>query len=245
MSDAAPVPEVLPPAPTAGASAIEAGRRLFARPVTFVRGVARIDQLPGDTLPEACFAGRSNVGKSSLINALLGRKGVARTSNTPGRTQQLNFFLLAQCLMLVDLPGYGFARAPKDLVSDWNVLLRTYLRGRVPLRRVFLLIDGRHGAKRSDREMMKLLDDTAVSYRVVLTKTDKIGAGTRDRLLEETTALLAGHPAAFPHAVATSSVRGGGIPELRAELAALLPSGPPGATHRPAPSIPAAKRTVR
>lgn len=203
------------------AAALEQGRKLFAQPVTFMLGVAKTTQLPPEELPEICFAGRSNVGKSSLINALMGRKGVARTSNTPGRTQQLNFFNLADRLVVVDLPGYGFAKAPIDLVRSWNGLLKVYLRGRVRLRRVFVLVDSRHGLKRADEEMLKMLDETAVPYQVVLTKIDKISApklAARRAGLDEA---LRRHPAALPQIVATSAEKAIGIEELRAEAAAL------------------------
>ena len=203
------------------AAAIEAGRLLFAGECRFVIGVARIDDLPPDEIPEVAFAGRSNVGKSSLVNALTGRKTLARTSNTPGRTQQLNFFDLGGRLMLVDLPGYGYAKAPKGDVDRWNRLIRKYLKGRVGLRRLCLLIDARHGVKPGDRQVMDLLDEAAVAYQLVLTKTDKIKAAERDKRLEEAAAEIRKRAAASPEILATSAVKGKGIPELRATIAEL------------------------
>ncbi|MEO5338149.1 MAG: ribosome biogenesis GTP-binding protein YihA/YsxC [Magnetospirillum sp. WYHS-4] len=200
---------------------IEEGRRLFAGPCAFVLGAAGLDQIPGDALPEVAFAGRSNVGKSSLINALTGRSTLARTSDTPGRTQQVNFFNLGDRLMLADLPGYGYAQAPKPLVERWTRLVKTYLKGRAPLRRCCMLIDARHGIKDVDREVMGMLDKAAVVYQVVLTKADKIKAPELEALIERTRAELAKHPAAHPDVLATSSREGRGIPELRAQLAAL------------------------
>ena len=210
------------------AAAIEAGRLLFAGACRFVIGVARIDDLPSDAMPEVAFAGRSNVGKSSLINALTGRKTLARTSNTPGRTQQLNFFDLGGRLMLVDLPGYGYAKAPKGDVDRWNRLIRLYLKGRVGLRRLCLLIDARHGLKPPDRQVMDLLDEAAVAFQIVLTKTDKLKSGE----LEQRVAAIAGEirkrAAANPEIIATSAVRGDGIAELRAVLASLATVAPLG-----------------
>ena len=200
---------------------LEAGRLLFAKECTFVMGVARIDDLPPDVLPEIAFAGRSNVGKSSLINALTGRKTLARTSNTPGRTQQLNFFDLGGRLMIVDLPGYGYAKAPKGEVDRWNRLIRKYLKGRVGLRRLCVLIDARHGVKVSDRQVMDMLDESAVVYQIVLTKSDKVNAGERAKRREEITAEIRKRAAANPIILETSSVKGRGIPELRAALAEL------------------------
>jgi GTP-binding protein len=202
-------------------AALEAGRRLFAGECRFLLGVARLDQLPAARLPEIAFAGRSNVGKSSLLNALTGRKALARTSNTPGRTREINYFALGERLVLVDLPGYGYAKAPKRMVAAWQKLLRAFLRGRQPLRRVLLLIDARHGIKPPDREMMTMLDETAVIYQAVLTKADKLGPDQLAALLEATAAELASRPAAHPRIIATSAVTGAGIAELRAELAAL------------------------
>ena len=204
-----------------GAEAVEAGRVLFAQDCRFVIAVAGLNQLPPGTLPEVAFAGRSNVGKSSLVNALTGRTTLARTSNTPGRTQQLIFFDLGGRLMLVDLPGYGYAKVSKSVVEAWNRLLRAYLKGRVGLRRALVLVDSRHGLKPSDREVMTLLDDAAVPYQVVLTKVDKITQPAMTATVAETESALKRHPAAYP-AVRTTSARSGlGIAELRAELAKL------------------------
>jgi GTP-binding protein len=203
------------------AGLIEAGRLLFARECTFLRGVAQLDQLPPFGLPEISFVGRSNVGKSSLINALTGRKTLARTSNTPGRTQELNFFDLGNRLILVDLPGYGFAQAPKDLVGRWTNLMTGYLRGRPVLRRAMVLVDARHGLKDSDRDMMKMLDQSAVIYQVVLTKADKLKASEVEAVAARTADEIKKRPAAHPVVLVTSSEKGDGIPELRAELCAL------------------------
>ena len=195
---------------------LEAARKLFAGECTFMLGVAQLPQLPADTLPEFAFAGRSNVGKSSLINALTGRKTLARTSNTPGRTQQMNFFNMADALHIVDLPGYGYAKVSKTQVAAWTEMLKKYLRGRVSLRRAFVLVDSRHGIKDSDREIMSMLDDAAVPYQIILTKCDKIKADTLPKLMEDTEKALKKHPAAFPTPHATSSEKGVGIPEMRA-----------------------------
>jgi GTP-binding protein len=205
---------------------MEAGRLLFAGECRFVIGVARIDDLPADALPEVAFAGRSNVGKSSLLNALTGRKALARTSNTPGRTQQLNFFDLGGRLMLVDLPGYGYAKAPKGDVDRWNRLIRLYLKGRVGLRRLCLLIDARHGLKPPDRQVMDLLAEAAVAYQIVLTKTDKLKAGELDERRAAIAGEIAKRAAASPEIAATSATRGDGIAELRAVLASLASAGP-------------------
>ena len=199
------------------AAELELGRLLFARECTFLLGVARLNQLPDDVLPEIAFAGRSNVGKSSLLNALTGRKALARTSNTPGRTQQLNFFDLGKRAMLVDMPGYGYAKAPKPQVDAWTRLVADYLRGRVGLRKLCLLIDARHGVKPVDREIMDLLEAAAVVFQVVLTKTDK--AKRLDDLVRNTAAVVDGYRAGAPEILLTSARRGEGIPELRAELA--------------------------
>jgi GTP-binding protein len=204
--------------------ALETGRLLFAKECSFVMGVARIDDLPADILPEVAFAGRSNVGKSSLINALTGRKTLARTSNTPGRTQQLNFFNLGDRLTIVDLPGYGYAKAPKGEVDRWNRLIRKYLKGRVGLRRLCVLIDARHGLKVSDRQVMDMLDESAVVYQIVLTKADKVKAGDLAKRREEITVEIRKRAAANPEIMATSAVKGVGITELRAALAELATS---------------------
>jgi GTP-binding protein len=201
--------------------AIEAGRKLFAQECRFVSGAADYAGLPRDSLPEVAFAGRSNVGKSSLINALTGRKTLARTSNTPGRTRQINFFDLGGRLMLVDLPGYGYARAPKSEIRVWTKLIEDYLKGRVGLRRLCLLIDGRHGLKPVDDELMTLLDTAAVPYRIVLTKCDKVRAAELAQHEEGVRKALAAHPAGLPDAILTSAVKGLGIEALRADLAAL------------------------
>jgi GTP-binding protein len=209
-----------------GAAALEAGRHLFAQACTFLGAAVEAERLPETTLPEVAFAGRSNVGKSSLVNALTGRKTLARTSHTPGRTRQLNFFDLGGRLLLVDLPGYGYARASKTDIKKWSAMARQYLRGRPELRRVCLLIDARHGAKDSDREIMAELDEAAVSYQAVLTKADKVKpqalAAVRGALETE----LARHPAAHPHIPVTSARTGSGIAELRAALAALADTVP-------------------
>ncbi len=203
------------------AEALENGRKLFAQQCDFVISAAGIDQVPETGLPEVAFAGRSNVGKSSLINALTGRKTLARTSNTPGRTRQINFFDLGNRLMLADLPGYGYARRPKAEVVQWTELIEAYLRGRAGLRRICLLIDARHGFKDTDREAMAMLDQAAQAYQVVLTKCDKLKAGPlRDRI-EATGKALGAHTAAHPEIFVTSARKGSGIAELRAALAAL------------------------
>ncbi|MCA0997828.1 ribosome biogenesis GTP-binding protein YihA/YsxC [Alloyangia pacifica] len=197
-------------------SAREAARKAFAGDVQFLKGVVAMDGLPPDDRPEVCFAGRSNVGKSSLINALTGRKGIARASNTPGRTQEINFFTLNESHYLVDLPGYGFANAPVAVVEKWQRLLKQYLSGRVSLRRAFVLIDARHGVKAVDEEIMDLLDKSAVTFQAVLTKTDKLKAKDLDKILSQVREKLSKHPAAYPEIVLTSSEKGEGIPTLRA-----------------------------
>jgi GTP-binding protein len=202
---------------------IEAGRRLFAGPCTFVAGAASIESLPPFDLPEIAFAGRSNVGKSSLVNALTGRSTLARVSSKPGHTRQLNFFDLGGRLMLVDLPGYGFAQVSKSLKQSWQDLAAAYLRGRPTLKRICLLIDARHGVKDSDRETMKNLDKAAVVYQLVLTKADLLkSAAAVAQAVQSATAEAAKHAAAHPQVIASSSETGAGIPELRAELAALV-----------------------
>ncbi len=201
---------------------IEAGEALFRRPWQFLKSVPSLEFLPEAERSEIAFAGRSNVGKSSLINALVNRYGLARTSNTPGRTQELNFFETpGVALFIVDMPGYGFARAPKASVDRWTALVKTYLRGRTCLVRTMLLIDARHGLKAPDLQVMKLMDEAAVSYRVVLTKIDKIKPTELARVTEATKAMLARHAAAFPAVIATSSETGASLAELRAEIARL------------------------
>jgi GTP-binding protein len=177
--------------------------------------------LPPGNRPEICFAGRSNVGKSSLINALTGRKNLARSSNTPGRTQEINFFEAGDEAYVVDLPGYGYAEAPKGIVAKWQALLKQYLSGRANLRRAFVLIDMRHGVKSVDEDILALLDKSAVTFQVVLTKTDKVNAATRDANIAQVREALSKHPAAYPEIVVTSSEKGEGIPTLRAIIAAL------------------------
>jgi GTP-binding protein len=194
--------------------------KLFSGPCDFVLGAAALSQIPDDRLPEVAFIGRSNVGKSSLINALTNRKGLARTSNTPGRTRQLNFFNLGGKLMLVDLPGYGYAKASKSEVAEWNQLIRDYLRGRAPLRRVCVLIDSRHGIKPNDVELMAMLDEAAVPYQLVLTKSDK-----KQTLAPEQAGIDAirdNHPALHPEVLLTSSEKGIGIAALREALYSLI-----------------------
>jgi GTP-binding protein len=201
---------------------IDAGRRLFGGPSCFLQGVARLEQLPPEKGVEIAFAGRSNVGKSSLINALTGVNGLARASNTPGRTRELNFFDVNGALSLVDMPGYGYAKAPKHEVKAWQSVLRGYLRGRPGLTRAFVLIDSRHGILKADEEMFDLLDEAAVTYQVVLTKTDKIKPAELEKVRGQVAAAVKKHPAAFPEIHATSSEKALGIPELRAEIAGLL-----------------------
>ena len=199
----------------------EAGRLLFAGPVTFVKGVVAMSGLPPADRLEVCFAGRSNVGKSSLINALTGRKTLARASNTPGRTQEINYFALGEERYLVDLPGYGYAEAPVAVVAKWQALLKQYLSGRVTLRRAFVLIDSRHGVKAVDEEILKLLDRSAVTFQAVLTKVDKINRTERVAVIEQVKGALAKHPAAYPEIVVTSSEKGEGIETLRALIATM------------------------
>jgi len=212
-----PFPEAAAPEP----GAAEAARKLFAGPVDFLKGVVAMDGLPPADRTEVCFAGRSNVGKSTLINALTGRKALARASNTPGRTQEINVFTLGESHYLVDLPGYGYANAPVDVVRKWQALLRAYLAGRANLRRAFLLVDARHGIKPVDEEIMALLDGAAVPFQCVLTKTDKIGASARDAVLAQIRTRLAPHPAAYPELILTSSEKGMGLATLRATIAGL------------------------
>ena len=209
-----------PEAETPDAEALEKGRLLFAGETEFLKGVVAMSGLPPADRVEVCFAGRSNVGKSSLINALTGRRGLARASNTPGRTQEINFFTAGD-IYVVDLPGYGFANAPVPVVEKWQRLLKQYLSGRQTLRRVFVLIDARHGAKDVDEEIMTLLDGSAVTFQVVMTKIDKVKKGDLDAALARTRAALAKHPAAFPELVLTSSEKGEGIETLRAIIAGI------------------------
>ena len=203
------------------AQRIEAGRLLFAGPIEFERGVVSMDALPDSDLPEVAFAGRSNVGKSSLINALTGRLKLARASTEPGRTRELNFFRMGDRLRLVDLPGYGFAKAPKAEIARWTALTRDYLRGRPSLKRVILLIDARHGVKPHDRDVMDALDAAAVNYQLVLTKSDKIKPSELADTLAATQAAIAKRPAAHPLVIATSSETGLGIEQLRAEIVSI------------------------
>ena len=199
----------------------EQGRLLFAGETEFVKGVVAMSGLPPADRMEVCFAGRSNVGKSSLINALTGRKGLARASNTPGRTQEINYFTAGDDLYLVDLPGYGYANAPLPVVEKWQRLLKQYLSGRQTLRRAFVLIDARHGIKKVDEDILKLLDTSAVTFQCVLTKADKVKAKDREAVLAQVRQALSKHPAAFPEIVLTSSEKGDGIETLRAIIATL------------------------
>ncbi|UOA30843.1 putative GTP-binding protein EngB [Sulfitobacter sp. DSM 110093] len=206
-----------PDAPSA-----ERGRMLFAGETTFVKGVVAMNGLPPPDRMEVCFAGRSNVGKSTLINALTGMKALARASNTPGRTQEINFFTAGEEHYLVDLPGYGYANAPLPVVEKWQRLLKQYLSGRQTLRRAFVLIDARHGVKKVDNEIMSLLDSSAVTFQVVLTKADKVKEAEREKILTQVKDALSKHPAAYPEIVVTSSEKGWGIPTLRAIIATLV-----------------------
>lgn len=204
------------------AAALEKGRLLFAASTDFLKGVVAMDGMPPDDRIEICFAGRSNVGKSTLINALTGRKALARASNTPGRTQEINFFTCSDSHYLVDLPGYGFAKAPVKTVEKWQRLLKAYLSGRATLRRAFVLIDSRHGVKAVDEEIMTLLDKSAVTFQVVLTKADKVKEKEREKVIEQVRAKASAHPAAYPEMIVTSSEKGWGVDVLRAVIADLV-----------------------
>ena len=212
-----PFPLARPPEPLA----LERGRKLFAGNTDFLKGVVAMDGMPPADRIEVCFAGRSNVGKSTLINALTGRKALARTSNTPGRTQEINFFTLLERHYLVDLPGYGFANAPLPVVEKWQRLLKAYLSGRATLRRIFMLIDSRHGPKQVDEEIMELLGTAAVTFQVVLTKVDKPSKGDYTKVLEKTRKVLQAYPAAYPEIIATSSEKGIGLDILRTVVATM------------------------
>lgn len=203
---------------------IEEGVSLFRQPIDFVKGVVAESGLPPADRPEIAFAGRSNVGKSSLINALCNRKNLARTSNTPGRTREINYFTIGEEAFLVDMPGYGFAKVPKEMVAGWTKLIEKYLRGRHNLKRTFVLIDSRHGIKKKDLEIMEKLDSSAVLYQIVLTKTDKIKTGELQKRIAETETIIKKHPAAFPLLIATSSNKGDGIDELKGAIILALNS---------------------
>ena len=203
------------------AAQIEAGRRLFAHPVTFVKSVVALEHLPDASLPEICFAGRSNVGKSSLINALCNQKGLARASNTPGRTRELNYFNMSERMFLVDMPGYGYARASKTDIAHWSSLTQAFLRGRAPLRRVFVLIDSRRGIMETDIEIMDMLDEAAVMHQIVLTKTDKLKKGQLAKTLADSQAKITKRPAAHPKILPTSAEKKTGLAALKSEIVSL------------------------
>ncbi len=200
----------------------DSSKALFQGPCTFLTSVVKIEDLPLTNLPEIAFVGRSNVGKSSLINAVCNRKGLAKTSQVPGKTKMLNFFLISETFYLVDLPGYGYAKAAKGEIEAWNYLIYLYLKGRAPLKMVFLLMDSRHGTKKNDLEFMAFLDEMAVPYQVVLTKTDKISETKASSLIEETQKLLTSHPAAYPEVLATSSEKKQGIVPLQDRIFELI-----------------------
>lgn len=201
---------------------LEAGRKLFTRETDFLKGVVAMSGLPPDDRLEICFAGRSNVGKSTLINSVTGRKALARTSNTPGRTQEINFFTISDSHYLVDLPGYGYANAPLLIVEKWQRLLKQYLSGRQSLRRAFVLIDCRHGVKAVDEKILTLLDSSAVTFQVILTKADKVKETEREKIISQVREALSNHPAAFPELILTSSEKGWGIETLRSVIASLV-----------------------
>lgn len=211
-----------PIAPEPDAPSLEKGRKMFLGQVDFLKGVVAMSGMPPADRIEVCFAGRSNVGKSSLINALTNRKSLARASNTPGRTQEINYFTMGEEHYLVDLPGYGFANAPVDVVRKWQDLLKSYLSGRPSLRRAFVLIDSRHGIKPVDQQILSLLDSAAVTFQVVMTKSDKVKTDTLEANLDQVRGCLQKHPAAFPELLLTSSEKGVGVPALRATIANLI-----------------------
>lgn len=201
---------------------LQTANHTFAQECLFVLGASKEAHLPNTDLPEFAFAGRSNVGKSSLLNAVVGRKTLVKTSKTPGRTQEINFFELAKKIMLVDLPGYGYARVQKTKIQDWNVLINNYLKGRVQLKRVYFLVDSRHGLKPIDLKTMEMLDEAAVSYQIVLTKIDKIKQAEQDEILRQTEEQIKKRPAAFPKVIVTSSEKKWGLEDLRVSILSLI-----------------------